>query len=54
MKKEDMVLYLLIAVLIAAAVITLMFGGEKSRHGIGKAGTKSFLASLQYNLTISS
>jgi len=35
MKKGDFVLILLVLVLIAAAVWTIMFGGERSRHGVG-------------------
>jgi len=35
MKKGDFVLILLALFLIAAAVWTILFGGESSRHGVG-------------------
>ena len=44
MKKGDLTLLLLALALILAAIITLMRGGEKSRHGIGKKGTGTILA----------
>lgn len=35
MKKGDMLLILLALSLLVAAILTLLFGGEKSRHGVG-------------------
>lgn len=44
MKKGDLALLLLALTLIIAAIITLMRGGEKSRHGIGQKGSGATLA----------
>jgi VIT1/CCC1 family predicted Fe2+/Mn2+ transporter len=44
MKKGDLTLLLLALALILAAIITLMRGGEKSRHGIGQMSTGIILA----------
>ena len=33
MEKEDLVLLILVLLLVVAAVLTLLFGGERSRHG---------------------
>lgn len=35
MKKGDFVLIFLALFLLAAAICTIMFGGERSRHGVG-------------------
>lgn len=35
MKKEDLMLLFLVIALILAAIITILFGGERSRHGTG-------------------
>jgi len=35
MKKADFVIILLVLFLIAAAVWTIIFGGARSRHGVG-------------------
>jgi len=44
MKKGDIALILLALALIITAIITLMRGGEKSRHGIGQKVTDTTLA----------
>ena len=35
MKKGDIVLLVLVIALVIAAIITLLIGGERSRHGVG-------------------
>jgi hypothetical protein len=45
MKKGDIALLLLALALILAAIITLLRGGEKSRHGLGQIDTCTSLAS---------
>jgi hypothetical protein len=35
MKKEDLVILILGLLLLAGMLITILFGGEKSRHGVG-------------------
>jgi|GEM_PF-5254354 len=35
MKKGDFVIIVLVLFLMAAAVWTIMFGGARSRHGVG-------------------
>jgi hypothetical protein len=39
-KREDLLLLLLFLALVAAAVLTILFGGNRSRHGYG-AGLRS-------------
>ena len=35
MKKDDLILLIIGLLLVAGMIITIMFGGERSRHGIG-------------------
>ncbi|GAB4342937.1 MAG: hypothetical protein Kow0089_18390 [Desulfobulbaceae bacterium] len=35
MKKEDLIILILGVLLLAGMVLTVLFGGEKSRHGVG-------------------
>jgi len=35
MKKDDLILLLIALVLLAGMLITIFFGGERSRHGVG-------------------
>jgi len=35
MKKDDLVILLIAIILLAGMMITIFFGGEKSRHGVG-------------------
>lgn len=35
MKKDDLLILFLALILILAAVWTIIFGGERSRHGVG-------------------
>jgi len=35
MKKDDLIILLIGLLLLAAMLITLFHGGEKSRHGVG-------------------
>jgi len=35
MKKDDLIILLFFLLLLGAMLITILFGGEKSRHGVG-------------------
>jgi hypothetical protein len=35
MKKDDLILLFIALLLLGAMLITIFFGGEKSRHGVG-------------------
>jgi len=35
MKKDDLIIFLIALLLLAGMIITIFFGGEKSRHGVG-------------------
>jgi hypothetical protein len=35
MKKDDLILLLIALLLLAGMLITIFFGGEQSRHGVG-------------------
>jgi len=35
MKKDDLIILLIALLLLGAMLITIFFGGEKSRHGLG-------------------
>lgn len=35
MKKDDLIILLIGLLLLAGMLITIFFGGEKSRHGVG-------------------
>lgn len=35
MKKDDLIILLIAMLLLAGMLITLFFGGERSRHGVG-------------------
>jgi len=35
MKKDDLIIFIIGLLLLAGMLITLLFGGEKSRHGVG-------------------
>ncbi len=36
MQKDDLIILLIALLLVAGMFITIIFGGEKSRHGVGK------------------
>jgi hypothetical protein len=36
MKKDDLIIFLIALLLLAGMFITIFFGGEKSRHGVGE------------------
>ena len=35
MKKDDLIILLIALLLLAGMLITIFYGGEKSRHGVG-------------------
>ncbi len=35
MKKDDLILLIITLLLLAGMLITILFGGERSRHGVG-------------------
>jgi len=35
MKKDDLIIFIISLLLLAGMLITILFGGEKSRHGVG-------------------
>jgi len=35
MRKDDLIILLIVLLLLAGMLITIFFGGEKSRHGVG-------------------
>ena len=35
MKKDDLIILLITLLLLAGMLVTIFFGGEKSRHGVG-------------------
>jgi hypothetical protein len=35
MKKDDLIVLLIGLLLLAGMIITVLFGGERSRHGVG-------------------
>lgn len=36
MKKDDLIILLIALLLLAGMLFTIFFGGERSRHGVGK------------------
>ena len=36
MQKDDLIILFIALLLLAGMIITIIFGGEKSRHGVGK------------------
>ncbi|MDY0349767.1 MAG: hypothetical protein RBR09_00785 [Desulfobulbaceae bacterium] len=35
MKRDDLIILIIALLLLAGMLLTLLFGGEKSRHGVG-------------------
>ena len=51
MKKDDLIILLIALLLLAGMFITIFFGGEQSRHGVGLFNKKkpAHLLSLSKN-----